>query len=791
MRYLVTGCAGFIASRVCRMLIEQGNHVVGIDSINNTYDVRLKYFRLAQLLKIPKSKANNYRLQIEADKKISSRDGKFLFIKGDTSSKADVKKVFNEGPFDAVLNLAARAGVQASMDDPISFIRSNTEGVSNILQAMSESGVTNHVLASTSSVYAPAPGVEPKRSKETDSTDHPKSVYATSKKAAELLCHSYAVREVNPIHTTVVRYFTVYGPAGRPDMSIFRFIESSLRGSGIKVTGSGQQSRDYTYVDDAARGTILASKNNKGFRIINIGGGKTPTTINEAIDNVERTTRRKIKRIKAPDAVADIAISMADVSLAKKELGWQPDTNFRDGIRKTVAWHIKNRRFTSSIDLPGVATIRGKEIIGVIGLGYVGLPLAHSLSAFFKVIGYDSNPARVRDIRRGNDRTKEIDKKDLIISQKKGLEVSNNPEDLRRCTMIIVTVPTPVDDSNLPDLNPVKSAAKTIGKQLKKMPRGTIIVYESTVYPGCTEEDCVPVIEKESGLKCGKHFYIGYSPERINPGDKDHTLNKITKVIAGDSDSTTTRMLEVYARISRDVHIAESIKVAEAAKVIENTQRDLNIALVNELVIIFEKLGIKTSDVLRAAGTKWNFLNFKPGLVGGHCIGVDPYYLTNRAQRAGYHPEIILAGRRLNDSMSKVFADYMVKQCIKWGQKLSGQKVLVLGLTFKEDIPDFRNSKSVNLIRELEGYGVTVDAYDPEINNKAFAEDKEHHGINLIRNEPDDLNEYVAIVVTVNHRKFTESHWIEKIRKSKKAGAKVFDLKNIFKDNRGLADWSP
>ena len=791
MRYLVTGCAGFIASRVCGMLLEQGAEVVGLDSLNDAYDVRLKHWRLAQLLGQSLDASSDHRLTLDARFPLKSEDGRFSFIKGDTSNKDDVRRAFGSGKFDAVLNLAARAGVPASFDDPVGFHRSNTEGVANILEAMSKHGVKSHVLASTSSVYAPPPGVEAQRSKETDCTDYPRSPYAASKKAAELLCHSYAIRRDNPIHTTVVRYFTVYGPAGRPDMSIFRFIESGMRGTEIEVTGDGKQSRDFTYVDDVARGTISAAKGCHGFRIVNLGGGQSPTSINDVIRVIEARCKKKIKRTKAAPALGDMVTSMADVSRAKAVLDWEPQISLAEGIRRTVAWHKQNRGLASTINLPGQSPILGKETIGVIGLGYVGLPLAHSLSKHFKVVGYDRNASRVKELRRGKDRTNEIDRTQLRAALAGNLTVTEKPSELRKCTMIIVTVPTPVDESKLPDLGPVKSAAETIGNELKHMPRGTVVVYESTVYPGCTEEDCVPVIERTSGLKCGKGFHVGYSPERINPGDKEHTLDKIAKVIAGDSPKTTARMTAVYSRISKSIHVAESIKVAEAAKVIENTQRDLNIALVNELVVIFERLGIKTSDVLRAAETKWNFLKFRPGLVGGHCIGVDPYYLTNRAQRAGYHPEIILAGRRLNDGMPKLFADYFVKRCIKWGHSLANQRVLVLGLTFKENIPDFRNSKSVDLVRELQTYGLKVDTFDPHVDATAFTSDPECHDVAVLRTAPKQLSSYIAIVLAVGHLEFLKEAWVNKVSAAKKAGTKVFDLKNAWDENEGLADWTP
>jgi UDP-N-acetyl-D-galactosamine dehydrogenase len=773
------------------MLLEQGDEVVGLDSLNDAYDVRLKHWRLAHLLGQRLEASSDYRLKLDSRFPLKSEDGKFAFIKGDTSNKDDVRRAFGSGKFDAVLNLAARAGVPASFDDPVGFHRSNTEGVANILEAMAKHGVKIHVLASTSSVYAPAPGVEAQRSKETDCTDYPRSPYAASKKAAELLCHSYAIRRDNPIHTTVVRYFTVYGPAGRPDMSIFRFIESGMRGTEIEVTGDGKQSRDFTYVDDVARGTISASKGCHGFRIINLGGGQTPTSINDVIRLIEARSKKKLKSTKAAPALGDMVTSMADVSRAKAVLDWEPQVSLAEGIRRTVAWHKQNRNFASTINLPGQSPILGKETVGVIGLGYVGLPLAHSLSKHFKVVGYDRNESRVKELLRGKDRTNEIAPIQLHAALAGNLTVTEKPSELRKCTMIIITVPTPVDESKLPDLGPVKSAAETIGNELKHMPKGAVVVYESTVYPGCTEEDCVPVIERASGLKCGKGFHIGYSPERINPGDKEHTLDKIAKVIAGDSPQTTARMTAVYSRISKSIHVAESIKVAEAAKVIENTQRDLNIALVNELVVIFERLGIKTSDVLRAAETKWNFLKFKPGLVGGHCIGVDPYYLTNRAQRAGYHPEIILAGRRLNDGMPKLFADYFVKRCINWGHSLAKQRVLVLGLTFKENIPDFRNSKSVDLVRELQTYGLKVDAFDPHVDAAAFTSDPECHDVTVLQTAPKQLTSYVAIVLAVGHHEFLKEAWVNKVSAAKKAGTKVFDLKNAWEANEDLADWAP
>jgi UDP-N-acetyl-D-galactosamine dehydrogenase len=773
------------------MLLEAGHTVVGMDVLNDAYDVRLKHWRLARLLGLPTESGPGGPPAFTPAGRMSGRRRRFTFLRGDTAVASDVRRAFQESHYDAVLNLAARAGVPASFDDPEAFLRANTLGVINVLREMSRRKIRNHVLASTSSVYAPAPEAQVARSKESARTDHPRSPYAATKKSAELLCHSFAVRSRDPVHTTVVRYFTVYGPAGRPDMSIFRFIESAMRGTPVEITGDGEQSRDFTFVDDVARGTILAARGNSGYRVINLGGGRNPTTINALTKLIEAGCRRRLHRIPAPPAAGDMATSMADVSLAKELLGWSARTSLKDGLRRTIAWHRKHRSFAARIRMPGLPEPRGDETIGIIGLGYVGLPLAHSLSAHFDVVGYDLSAARIRELKRGVDRTREISPEALRAALSQGLSLTTDPKGLRSCSVIIVTVPTPVDKDRLPDLGPVKGAAEEIGRQLRHMPKGTIVVYESTVYPGCTEEDCLPVIERASGLKHRRDFHIGYSPERINPGDREHTLGKITKVVAGDSPATAARLTAIYSRIAKDVHVAESIRVAEAAKVIENTQRDLNIALINEFHLIFEKLGVRTTDVLRAAETKWNFLKFRPGLVGGHCIGVDPYYLTHRAERAGYRPEIILAGRRLNDGMAAMFAGIISAKCAEAGRPIKGRRILVLGLSFKEDIPDFRNSKSVDLVYELERQGARTEAFDPNVDVKAFLADEESEGTRVLRKTPSTLSPYAAVVLAVGHEAFRQPEWIDRIRKAKKRGCMVFDLKNAWSGVEGLADWAP
>ena len=389
------------------------------------------------------------------------------------------------------------------------------------------------------------------------------------------------------------------------------------------------------------------------------------------------------------------------------------------------------------------------EKIGIIGLGYVGLPLAVEFGKILDVVGFDINQARIEELKNGIDRTLETNREELASAAK--LTYSFNLEDLRKVNHYIVTVPTPVDEYKTPDLTPLRKASETVGKVLK---RGDVVIYESTVYPGCTEEDCVPVLEKYSGLKYNIDFFCGYSPERINPGDKQHRLPNIKKVTSGSNPEIAERVDQLYKKIIRaGTHKASSIKVAEAAKVIENAQRDINIAFVNELSLIFEKMGIDTHEVLNAAGTKWNFLPYKPGLVGGHCIGVDPYYLTYKAESLGYHPEVILAGRRINDNMGAHIASRVIKLMTQNDLPVNKAKVLVLGITFKENCPDIRNSKVIDVIRELKSYGTDVEVYDPQ----ADAEEVRHeYGVALI---PALNKKYSAIVLAVSHKEFSDIDW--------------------------------
>jgi UDP-N-acetyl-D-galactosamine dehydrogenase len=412
--------------------------------------------------------------------------------------------------------------------------------------------------------------------------------------------------------------------------------------------------------------------------------------------------------------------------------------------------------------------------IAVIGLGYVGLPLAVEFGKKRKVVGFDINTARIAELRTGKDNTLEVDAAEMAAAEH--LSFTDKLDDLAECTTFIVTVPTPIDEHKRPDLTPLLKASETIGKVLK---RGDIVIYESTVYPGATEEDCVPVLEKTSGLTFNQDFFAGYSPERINPADKTHRLPNIVKVTSGSTPEIADKVDALYASIiTAGTHKAPSIKVAEAAKVIENTQRDVNIALVNELALIFNKLDIDTQDVLDAAGTKWNFLPFRPGLVGGHCIGVDPYYLTQKAQSVGYHPEVVLAGRRINDGMGCYIVGRTVREMITRDIPVKGSRALVMGLAFKENCPDLRNTRVVDIIRELESYGIQVDVHDPWVD---AAEAKREYRVEMT--ELPELYSYDSVIVAVAHEVFKEENIAIGYGTPQ---AVVYDVKGILRRSTGI-----
>lgn len=411
--------------------------------------------------------------------------------------------------------------------------------------------------------------------------------------------------------------------------------------------------------------------------------------------------------------------------------------------------------------------------IAIIGLGYVGLPLAVEYGKHYPTVGFDINQKRIAELREGIDTTLETDADELAASKK--LQLTHDLADLQNCNVFIVTVPTPIDRYQRPDLTPLEAASKTVGKVISQ---GAIIIYESTVFPGATEEICIPIVEAESGLKFNKDFFAGYSPERINPGDKVHTLTSITKVTSGSTPESADFIDALYGSIiTAGTHKAANIKVAEAAKVIENTQRDLNIALVNELALIFSRIGIDTEDVLLAAGTKWNFLPFRPGLVGGHCIGVDPYYLTHKAQELGYHPEVILAGRRINDGMGQYVAENVLKMLTARKMHVVDANILVMGLTFKEDCPDIRNTKVIDVIAELQSYHANVSVYDPWVN---AAEAEEEYGIRTIK-QPEQ-GHYDAIILAVPHQQF-KAMGIDEIRALGTKNCLVYDIKYMFPES--------
>jgi UDP-N-acetyl-D-galactosamine dehydrogenase len=414
--------------------------------------------------------------------------------------------------------------------------------------------------------------------------------------------------------------------------------------------------------------------------------------------------------------------------------------------------------------------------IGVLGLGYVGLPLAVEFGKHYDTVGFDIDPERIADLKRGKDRTLEVEPGELAGAKR--LRFSSELRDLKSCRVYVVTVPTPIDADRRPDLVPLERASESVGKVLK---RGDLVIYESTVFPGCTEEICVPILEKHSGLKYNQDFFAGYSPERINPGDREHRLPSIRKVTSGSTPETAEFVDKLYRSVVKaGTHRASSIRVAEAAKVIENTQRDVNIALVNELAMIFNRLGIDTQEVLEAAGSKWNFLPFRPGLVGGHCIGVDPYYLTHKAQQIGYHPEMILAGRRINDNMALYVAGEVLRLMAAKRIHVNASRVLVMGLAFKENTPDIRNSKVADLVAELKAHGARVDVWDPWVDRQAA---EKEYGFRLVKRPT--RGSYDAIVIAVGHREFLAMRPAE-IRRLAKRKHVIYDIKYLL--DRGQAD---
>ena len=695
---LITGSAGFIGFHLANRLLLEGYTVVGLDNLNNYYDVDLKKSRLSLL--------NEHK--------------NFSFVRASLEDKTTIEKVFNDHDISTVINLAAQAGVRYSLENPDAYISSNIVGFLNILEACRHNDVQHLIYASSSSVY----GANTKMPFSVqDNVDHPISLYAATKKANELMAHTYSYLYGLP--TTGLRFFTVYGPWGRPDMALFKFTDAILKGETIKVFNDGNMKRDFTYIDDIVEGIIrLLHKKPEGnknklhfsdapYKVYNIGNNQ-PVELMKFIEVLEEKLGMKAEKEFLPLQAGDVPETYADVDDLMRDVGFKPKTKIEDGIERFVNW------YKEYYGLKGVS----KRKIGIIGLGYVGLPVAVAFGEKQPVIGFDINPNRIQTLQKHIDYTGEVSEEQLKNTQ---IEYTENPKRINDCDFIIVTVPTPIDNANNPDLTPLIKATEMVGENLQK---GAIVVYESTVYPGATEEVCIPILEKKSGLKAGEGFSVGYSPERINPGDKEHNFKNIVKVVSGQNEETLNIIANVYEMVvETEVYRAPSIKVAEASKVIENTQRDLNISLMNELAIICHRLGIDTMDVLKAAGTKWNFLRFTPGLVGGHCIGVDPYYLTYKAESIGYYPEVILAGRRINDNMAQFIGTSLIDLMIQKGISIQQSRITILGVTFKENVPDVRNSKIFDIIKQLQELKIEVQCIDPLADQK---EVKEEYRLNLL-----------------------------------------------------------
>ncbi|WP_416826524.1 nucleotide sugar dehydrogenase [Ectobacillus polymachus] len=741
-KILVTGCAGFIGFHLANRLLKEGDLVIGLDNLNDYYDVSLKHERLS----------------------ILKENENFTFIEASLEDDKAIKKIFSEHSMPIVVHLAAQAGVRYSLEKPEAYISSNIVGFMNILEACRHHHVEHLIYASSSSVY----GSNTKMPFSVqDRVDNPISLYAATKKANELMAHTYS--HLYNLKTTGLRFFTVYGPWGRPDMALFKFTKSILEGLEIDVYNHGEMKRDFTYIDDIIEGIYRLIKKDGAktslgepvvpYKLYNIGNNQ-PVELMKFISVLEDKLGRKAKKNYLPIQAGDVPETYANIDDLMQDVGFRPNTPIDRGIEQFVQWYKSYYKISTN-----------KRKVGVVGLGYVGLPVALAFGKIFPVVGFDINSKRIEELKMHIDRTGEVSSNELQTSY---IEFTTNEKKLSECDFIIVTVPTPIDSKKNPDLTPLIKASETVGRNLST---GSIVVYESTVYPGATEEVCLPLLESNSHLKAGKDFTIGYSPERINPGDKNHTFKNIVKVVAGQDEKTLNRMAEMYSSvIDAKVYPVSSIKVAEASKVIENTQRDLNIALMNELALICNRLKIDTNEVLSAANTKWNFMPFKPGLVGGHCIGVDPYYLTYKAEKLGYSPDVILAGRKINDYMATFIATSLIKLMAEKRNPIKDSRVTVLGLTFKENVPDIRNSKVMDLIQQLKHFGLEVQLNDPFADSKEVEKEYDLHMTSW-----EELQKSDAVVLAVPHRQYIEKQWQDLIQL-------LHDQQGIFMDIKGVLD---
>lgn len=699
MRVLVTGGAGFIGFHVAKALLERGDEVVIVDHLSNYYDVSLKKARLAQLPNV-------------------------TVYTVDIADFAALRKVFVEHHFDKICHLAAQAGVRYSLQNPHAYFHSNNLGTLCLLELMKEFGVADLVYASSSSVYGSNEKVPFSIE---DRVDSPLSLYAATKRHNEHMAHVY--HKLYGINCFGLRFFTVYGPWGRPDMALFKFTKAISEGEPIEIYNYGEHQRDFTYITDIVAGVLAALDKVQGYDLFNLGGNH-PIDLGYFISCIENELGVKAQKIMKPLQKGDVPKTYADIEHTKAVLGWEPKVGIEQGINGFIRWY-KDYYSTQKKD---------ERTIAVVGLGYVGLPLSLALAKHFPVIGFDVKEKRIAELKENLDKSGEVSSEELKATT---VQFTNDAANLKETQFIIVCVPTPIDQYNKPDLYFMESASTVVGENLSK---DAIVVYESTVYPGVTEEVCVPILEKSSGLKYGVDFKVGYSPERMNPGDKQRTVDKIVKIVSGMDKESLDIIDSVYGKVTT-THRASSIRVAEAAKVIENIQRDLNIALMNELAIIFDKMGISINDVLSAAGTKWNFHQYRPGLVGGHCIGVDPYYLTYKAEGLGYHPEVILAGRRINDNMHKHYASKVLKKLARKDRFQLSPSVLVLGLTFKPNVADYRNSRVKHFIDELKEHNVRVSGYDPLLDREIVEKE-----FGVVWHDPKERKEHFDLaVMTVNH----------------------------------------
>jgi UDP-N-acetyl-D-glucosamine/UDP-N-acetyl-D-galactosamine dehydrogenase len=763
--WLVTGAAGFIGSHIMQQLLVSGQHVVALDNFSTGHQSNVDDV----IARVGETAAARLR-----------------FIKGDIRS-ADVCRRAVKG-VDYVLHQAALGSVPRSLEDPALTNEVNVDGFLNMLIAARDEGVKRFVYAASSSTYGDHPGLP----KVEDIIGKPLSPYAVTKYVDELYADVFS--QAYGMEVIGLRYFNVFGPRQDPEGAyaavIPRWFNDCMQGRPCQINGDGETSRDFCYVDNVVQANLLAAttQNPEAVnQVYNIAfGGRT--TLNELYHYIRDLVAAAQPQQELPKPVygdfraGDVRHSQADINKAMRLLGYAPTCDVGTGLAQTSAWFASQSAPTGER--------QELETIAIVGLGYVGLPLAVAFGGQRRTIGFDLNKTKLDLYRAGIDPTGEVGSEKLATA--KLLEFTSDPTLLSQASIIIIVVPTPIDQARRPDLSPLEGASLTVGKHLSP---GTIVIYESTVYPGCTEEVCVPILEKASGMRWAgragdtpaagdarEGFYIGYSPERINPGDTVHRLETITKVVSGDTPETLERVAQLYESVvTAGVHRASSVKVAEAAKVIENTQRDLNIALMNELALIFNRLGIDTLDVLEAAGTKWNFLPFRPGLVGGHCIGVDPYYLTYKAESVGYHPQVVLGGRQTNDSMSKFLAEQTVKQLVRSGHPVAGARITVLGLTFKENCPDLRNSKVADVVNELREYCCEVSVHDPLADAH---EASEEYGIDLVA--WDDLAPAHAVVLAVPHAAYL-AQGINLVQPLVATDGVVIDVKGVLDRQQAAA----